>query len=370
MKKKNKPSALYIHIPFCQKICDYCDFPKLQYFRNLAVPYLKALNQEIAQRVEHLNLKTIYIGGGTPTALEDDLFEELLRNVQKYTKGVEEFTVECNPESLSDSKLALMKKYGVNRLSIGVQTTDDKILSLINRHHTWSDVKRAILSAKRFGFDNLNVDLIIGLPHANKERFMMDLDNILSLDVQHISCYSLTVHPHTVFHIKGIQEPLEDYSRELYEIAEKKLKENGFIHYEISNWAKPNRFSKHNLTYWKDQQYYGVGFGSAGYIDDVRYTNTRNFEKYCQNEYLGEQEIVSKEDDITYYIMLNLRTIFGINLKDYQEIFNEDFYESHKEVIEKYLEKNLLIYDRENANIYPSFDGMMILDQIIIDLLK
>lgn len=365
----NKPTALYIHIPFCQHICDYCDFPKLQYFRNFAINYIKSLKQELDSYGINRKLETIYIGGGTPTELEDDLFEELLKMVQPYTEGIIEYTIEANPESLSLDKLKLMKRYGVNRLSIGVESTDDKILKAINRHHTFEDVQIAVSNARKVGFDNLNVDLIIGLPNVLKNHFKKDLENIVALDVEHISCYSLTVHPHTAFFNKGIEEPKDEYSRELYDLAESFLKEKGYIHYEVSNWSKPNRYSRHNMVYWKDEQYYGLGLGASGYINDIRYANTRNIEQYNQGRYIDERETVSLEDDKTYFIMLNLRTIRGIYFNEYQDRFHEDFYEKYKDIINGFIFDKLLILNEKEQRIYPSYDGMMVLDQIILALL-
>lgn len=365
----NKPTALYIHIPFCQHICDYCDFPKLQYFRNFAINYIKSLKQELDSYGINHRLETIYIGGGTPTELEDNLFEELLKMIYPYTQSVSEYTVEANPESLSLNKLKMMKQYGVNRLSIGVESTDNKILKAINRHHTFKDVQIAVSNARIVGFDNLNVDLIIGLPNVLKNQFKKDLENIVALDVEHISCYSLTVHPHTTFFNKGIEEPKDEYSRELYDLAESFLKEKGYIHYEVSNWSKPNRCSRHNMVYWKDEQYYGLGLGAAGYINDIRYTNTRNIEQYNKGQYIDEKEIVSLEDDKTYFIMLNLRTIRGIHFSEYQDRFHEDFYEKYKDIINGFIKDKLLILNEKEQKIYPSYDGMMVLDQIILALL-
>ena len=364
---KNKPQALYIHIPFCEHICDYCDFPKLQYFRNFAIKYLETLRKELCSYNINHQLETIYVGGGTPTALEDDLFLELLEMIAPYSKGVKEYTFEANPESLSIIKLKRMKQHGVNRLSIGVESTDDKILSLINRKHTFEDVQTAIQRAREIGFDNINVDLIIGLPHVQKVNFIKDLDKVIALDVEHISCYSLTVHPHTVFSLKGVEEPKDEFARELYDIAEEKLKEAGFIHYEISNWAKPGRESLHNYTYWKDEQYYGVGFGAAGYIKDIRYTNTRNLELYNKCEYVAEKETVTLEDDKIYFIMLSLRTIRGIVLSEYEERFGEDFYKAHQETVDAFIKQGDLIF--KDGRIYPTYNGMMILDQIIMALI-
>ena len=365
---KNKPKALYIHIPFCEHICDYCDFPKLQYFRNFAIKYLDALEKELRSYQINHQLNTIYIGGGTPTALEDDLFLRLLKILTPYTNSVKEFTFEANPESLSFDKLKMMHQYGVNRLSIGVESTDDEILKIINRKHTFLDVQTAIVNARKVGFDNINVDLIIGLPNVTKAHLTKDIKNILSLGVEHISCYSLTVHPHTVFHIKGINEPQEEFAREAYDLVDTLLAEAGYIHYEISNWAKPGRESLHNYTYWKDEQYYGIGLGASGYIKDIRYTNTRNLEEYNSGQFIKEQETVSLQDDKLYFVMLSLRTIRGIILSEYQERFNEDFYKTNKEVLDGFINDGYLIKDNEEGRIYPTYNGMMVLDQLILEL--
>ena len=367
MRKINRPvEALYIHIPFCSKLCDYCDFPKLQYFRIFAEKYIPSLRREIDNCHIPDTIKTIYVGGGTPTALEDDLFSELLNIIKPYTNKVLEYTFECNPESLSLDKLKMMKSFGVNRISIGVESTDDQILKLIGRQHTFEDVKTSILNARKVGFDNINVDLIIGLPHVKKEQFQKDLDNLVSLGVEHISCYSLTVHPNTKFYIDKIQEPTDEYARELYDYAESFLKEKGFVHYEISNWAKPGKESLHNMTYWFDEHYYGVGLGAAGYLEDQRYKNTVSIEKYNKGEYIEETESVTRKDDLLYFVMLNLRTINGINFERYHNRFQKDFYNEHKETIDNLIKQGLLKMDE--THIYPTYEGMMVLDQIIMEI--
>lgn len=361
--------SLYIHIPFCESICDYCDFTKLQYFRNMAMQYLSSLKEEIKMYNIHQNLETIYIGGGTPTCLDDDLFEDLLKMVLPYTNNVVEYTVEANPESLSEIKLQLMRKYGVNRLSIGVETTDDKILSSLHRHHKFSDVETAIKLARNYGFSNINLDLIIGLPHVSKQKFKKDLDNILKLNPEHISCYALTVHEHTKFYINKINEPEENFVRDLYDYCAQYLKEKGYTHYEISNWAKKDRYSKHNLTYWKNEEYYGVGLGASGYVNGYRYTNTKNLTNYCAHNYIEEKEYVTPKEKEEYYIILNLRTMFGINLKAYFGQFNKDFYIEHKKTLDMYIDGGFLVYNQREQVIYPSYEGMMILDKIILDLI-
>ena len=367
MRKINKPiKALYIHIPFCHIICDYCDFPKLQYFRNFARQYLQKLEEEMQKQKINPGIKTIYVGGGTPTSLEDDLFEQLLGIIKPYTKDVSEYTFEANPESLTKKKLKLMKKYGVNRLSIGVQTTNNEVLASVNRKHTFLDVQKAMQNARKAKFDNINIDLIIGLPGVNKEMFRKDLENVLLLNPDHVSCYSLTVHEHTVFHTKGISEPTDDVSREFYDIAEEVLTSNGFIHYEVSNWAKEGKESQHNLTYWKDEMYYGVGLGAAGYVNATRYTNTRNLTKYLDGQFIEEEEVVDIKDDKLYYLMLNLRTRYGINFEKYSIRFHEEFLEGRKDAISRLVSNGLLTMD-ENG-IYPTYQGMMVLDTIIMEL--
>ena len=353
----NKIHSLYIHIPFCNKICDYCDFTKLQYFRTFAVSYLKALKDEL-KSYKIKNLKTIYVGGGTPAALEDDLFLELLQMIEPYTKGVKEYTFEANPESLTLEKIKMLKEYGINRISLGVQTTNDKILKMVNRDHTFEQVKTAIKNLKENGIDNINVDLILGLPHSSKKILKEDLKNILSLDIKHISCYGLTVNPHTALFNKGFKEPESDVLRDFYDLAEQTLKENGFIHYEVSNWSKPGYMSEHNLTYWRNEEYYGVGLGASGYIKDIRYKNTVNLSQYLKHNYVNEKERVSPKDKLTYQIMLNLRTIEGLDMA---------FIKGKELVVDELIKQGLLI--KEQNKLIPTYEGMMTLDQIIIKLI-
>ena len=365
--KKNKITSLYIHIPFCTAICNYCDFPKLQYFRNFAIKYLEALEKELNQVVDNKDLKTIYVGGGTPTSLEDDLFLKLLEMIEPFSKKVEEYTFEANPESLSINKLEMMKKYHVSRISLGVESTDDNILKMLNRKHTFIDVINAVNNIKKVGIDNYNLDLILGLPHVSKDLLKKDLENILSLSPQHISTYSLTVHPNTVFYLNKIKEPEDDFSRELYDYINDELVKHDYIHYEVSNFAKKGYESKHNFVYWKNEQYYGVGLAAAGYIDNYRYKNTDNFDKYIKGINEKEVEELSLKDVEEYQIMLNLRTNIGIDLSLFKDIFNKDLYITRKEIIDNYISQNYL-FIRDN-HLIASHAGMMILDRIILDLI-
>lgn len=367
MKKTNKVNSLYIHIPFCQAICHYCDFPKLQYFRIFAEKYIDKLIKEIKGVVTNKDLETIYIGGGTPTSLDDDLFEKLLSFLSSYSNRVKEYTIEANPESLSESKIKLIKKYGVNRISIGVESTNDKILESIGRKHTFKDVKKVVAILKLNGLDNINLDLILGLPGVSQEMVKTDLDNILMLEPKHISTYSLTIHEHTMFYLKGVNEPSEEFSRDLYDLVHDTLLKHGYEHYEISNFAFPNYRSRHNLTYWRNKEYFGVGLGAAGYIKNVRYKNTTNLVKYLKGEYVEEKEELNQSDIKLYQIMLNLRTVEGLDLNEYKLLFNKDLYiEKKKEIDEFIAQKHLFICEN---HLIPTYSGMMILDQIILKLI-
>ena len=363
----NKPLSLYIHIPFCEHICNYCDFPKLQYFSTFSKKYLKKLKEEIDSfNISH-QLDTIYIGGGTPTALSDEEFEDLLSYLDKYCLGVKEYTIEANPESLSLNKIKMMKNHHVNRVSIGVESTIDKYLLMMNRHHHYDDVKKAIDLLFDNRIDNINVDLILGMPGYDLSSLKIDLDNLSSLNIKHISCYSLTVSPHTGFYINNIKPQEDDQMREYYDFVHYYLLDKGFIHYEVSNWAKPGYESRHNLTYWKDERYYGAGLGASGYIDNIRYTNTKSINAYIKGENIRNEEIVGLNDDRTYYILTNMRTIYGINLIDYQKRFNSSLLEEKSREISELYGQGLININQEG--ISPSYEGMMLLDQIILKLL-
>lgn len=357
--------SLYIHIPFCSYICDYCDFTKLQYFSSFVSPYLDALEEELkSYSIE--KLETIYVGGGTPTSLNVDELERLLKIIKPYLKGVKEYTFEANPDSLTIDKLMLLHRYHVNRLSIGVESTDDNVLKSINRHHTFNDVKQVIKDAREIGFTNINIDLILGLPHVSKSMIKKDILNIIDLGVEHISCYSLTINKNTKFAIDGVTELDDNIAREYYDEVSTILDNNGYVHYEISNYAKPGYYSLHNLTYWKDEHYFGIGLGASGYIDNIRYTNTKNLRKYINRQFERNEEEISLVDDREYYIFLNLRTIFGLSFDDFKAKFGVDLYQNRKIEIENFISQGYLFIEKNTLK--PTYNGMMILDRIVLKL--
>ena len=366
MNSKTKNKSLYIHIPFCDHICKYCDFTKLFYNEKFAKPYVKKLLEEIDSY--HINqVNTIYIGGGTPTSLSDADFETLLKKVKSFLIDGGEFTVEANVENLTDSKLALMDKYGVTRLSIGVESTQNRRLKEIGRSHTYEDAVKVVNNAKKHNFDSINVDLIYGFKGQSEEDLKNDLKNILALDTDHISIYSLIVSPGTVFYNVKYPVQSEDASRAFYEIILNTLREHGYKRYEISNFARNEKYSKHNIVYWKDEEYYGCGLGASGYIDGVRYENTKNLDKYLNGEHIDSKETVSMEKDFTYYLLTNLRMEDGFLRKDFENRFGVDFVNKYQEKIAPFVESGDLIVTDDRVKL--SDNGLLIMDYILLKII-
>ena len=273
--------SLYIHIPFCNHICPYCDFPKVIYNPQWAFSYLDALFFEI-DSLGIDKVKTIYIGGGTPSSLNLECLEALLRKLGPFLKEDYEFSLEANPDSLTREKIELLAKYGVNRVSLGVQSTIKKNLDFLGRMHCFNDVKQCVSNLKEAGITNINCDLIYAYKGLTIEEIDKTLDDILSLEIPHVSAYSLILEKGTVFDIKGIKEENEDESASQYEFILNKLRSNGYKRYEFSSFCKPNRQCIHNLTYWKNKEYYAAGLGASSYINNIRYKNTLNLNSYLK----------------------------------------------------------------------------------------
>lgn len=304
--------SVYIHIPFCEKICNYCDFPKMYCLKNWVDKYLIALEKEIKTKYQHETLKTIYIGGGTPSSLSLEQLEYLL-NITKLFKLTSdyEFTIECNVEHISTDFLKLLKKYGVNRLSIGVQTFNQNHLKNLNRNAD-VDNQKQIKLAKKY-FTNVSVDLMYALPNQTVVEVKKDLEEIIKLNIPHVSCYSLMIEPHTIFYNNHVEPLNEEIDEEMYKLITTTLKEHDFIHYETSNYSKKGYQSKHNLQYWNNQYYYGFGLGASGYLPGYRYTNTKKISSYLDFKYETKKEIITIKDEMIYEMILGLRKKEGVN---------------------------------------------------------
>lgn len=357
--------SIYIHIPFCNSICTYCDFCKIFYNKKYINDYLNNLEQEIKVRYKSEIVNTIFIGGGTPSSLDDEELIRLMNIIEIFKLNDNyEFTVECNIESITENKLKIMKKYGVNRISIGVESFDNSIIKLLGRNHTKKDVYNKMGIVKRY-FSNINIDLIYAA-YDDINILKSDIDCFLKLDIPHISTYSLIIEDNTMLKINGMKNIDEDIDYEMYKYIEDALEKNDYIHYEISNYAKNGYQSKHNLVYWNNEEYYGFGLSSTSYINNERINNTKNLRKYLNGEYLDTSVYEDKDIRMENEIMLGLRKLDGIDLDRFKEKFNvslEDIYNIDNLISEGYLVK-------EDNYIKINKKYMYISNEIIVRILE
>lgn len=357
--------SIYIHIPFCNSICTYCDFCKIFYNKKYINDYLNNLEQEIKVRYKSEIVNTIFIGGGTPSSLDDEEMIRLMNIIEIFKLNDNyEFTVECNIESITENKLKIMKKYGVNRISIGVESFDNSIIKLLGRNHTKKDVYNKMGIVKRY-FSNINIDLIYAA-YDDINILKSDIDCFLKLDIPHISTYSLIIEDNTMLKINGMKNIDEDIDYEMYKYIEDALEKNDYIHYEISNYAKNGYQSKHNLVYWNNEEYYGFGLSSTSYINNERITNTKNLRKYLNGEYLDTSVYEDKDIRMENEIMLGLRKLDGIDLDRFKEKFNvslEDIYN-----IDNLVRNGYLIRDNNCIKIDKKY--MYISNEIIVRILE
>ena len=357
--------SLYIHIPFCDSICSYCSFKKQIYNEEQSKKYILNLLDDL-KRIPKCSLKTIYIGGGTPSSLADNDLEILLSNLKPLLKEDYEFTIESNPENLTFNKAKIFNKYGVNRVSIGVQTFNEKFLKLLSRKHSLNDINEAVNNLLLNNINNINFDLIYGLPFQTLNDFILDIKYLKNFPLTHVSLYSLTIDENTIFNNLKYEEADEDLLRDMSDEATKILSEYGFNKYEVSNYSKPNYESKHNLTYWFDNEYYGIGISASGYENNIRYKNITSLKKYNEGERKFEEEKVDDFNHEYEFIMLNLRTKYGIDLDRYKEIFNKDFLKTYKNEIEK-LSDFIII---NNNKVTVKDNNYMILNTLILEFIK
>ncbi|EIF5082457.1 oxygen-independent coproporphyrinogen III oxidase [Clostridium perfringens] len=372
--------SLYIHIPFCAQKCLYCDFPSFARKDHLRKAYIEALNKEIISlREKHNNLEinTIFIGGGTPSVLEADELECLLKEVAKLNMSKDiEYSMECNPGNLTEEKLEVMKKYGVNRISMGLQAKQDNLLKGLGRIHNYKTFKENFLLAKKVGFNNINVDLMFGLPNQRLNEWEETLREIISLEPAHISAYSLIIEEGTAFYNlyenDKLKLPTEEEERKMYHLTKKILEENGFNQYEISNYAKEGKECRHNLAYWNMDNWIGVGSAAASYINGKRIKNISSVEEYINsiNE-KGEavEEIInnSKNDNMEEFMFMGLRKINGIDENEFKNRFSMNINDVYGEILNKYIGEGLLI--RESGRIFLSEKGIEISNIIMADFL-
>ena len=357
----------YIHIPFCEKICSYCDFCKLFYNEKFVELYLDALGREITSIYRGEKLETIYIGGGTPSCLNISQLKKLFQILDKFNKKDNiEYTIECNFENTTEEKIKLFKEYGINRISFGLESVNKENLKFLDREINEKKIRDTISFCKSIGINNINVDLMYALPGESLEILKKDLDFIFSLDITHVSTYSLIIEEHTKLSIDGINNISEDLDFSMYELICREMKKHGYEHYEISNFSKDGYHSKHNLCYWNNSNYYGFGLGAASYIDNRRINNTRSITKYLKGMYLLDEEILDVKMTMEYEVILNLRKNDGISL--------DKFYDKYGIDLSDIYEYNLLIDDgllkKEGNNLFIPEDKWYISNEIIVKLLE
>lgn len=348
---QKKPTSAYVHIPFCTQICYYCDFSKV-FIKNQPVDsYLEHLLEEF-RSYDIQKLRTLYIGGGTPTALSASQLEVLLEGLTENLdlSVLEELTIEANPGDLDADKIAVLKNSAVNRVSLGVQTFDNKMLKKIGRSHLEKDIYENIDRLKLAGFDNISIDLIYALPGQTMEQVKENVAKAIGLDIPHMSLYSLILENHTVFMNRmrrgKLPLPKEELEAEMFEYIIAELERAGFGHYEISNFSKPSFESRHNLMYWDNAEYYGIGAGASGYVNGVRYKNHGPIRHYLSAVEEGNaritEEHLSQKEQMEEEMFLGLRKKSGVSMARFEEKFGRSFDGLYGEVVRDLVQQGLM----------------------------
>ncbi len=350
-----------MHIPFCKAKCYYCDFISYANKENIIKAYINALLKEIKYRdLEKYNIDTIYIGGGTPSILDSKYIKEILEKITPKKNA--EITIEINPGTCNKEKLEEYKKIGINRLSIGLQSTDNKLLAEIGRIHTYEEFLRVYNQAREIGFSNINVDLMLGLPNQTLEILEKSVKTVVRLKPEHISIYSLILEEGTKLYnmvnegkVKLTSEELE---RKMYWGIKHILGKNGYIHYEISNFAKKGYKSRHNSDCWEQKEYIGLGVAAHSYLDNKRYSNTESIENYIKNINSAEfdknitiHEIQTKEDKQKEYMMLGFRRLEGVDIREFASKFKENPMKLYKNELDKLIKEELVEINKNKIRL-------------------
>ena len=365
----SKNFGIYIHIPFCAKKCNYCDFISFENKNNMIEEYINALKKEIEEfDFSKYEVTTIYLGGGTPSYIKENYIVEILELIKNKistnkTKWDDiEITIEVNPGTVTKEKLKAYKNIGINRLSIGLQSTNDKLLKQIGRIHNYEEFLNTYNLAKKIGFNNINVDLMIALPNQTIKDIKESLEKIVSLDPNHISVYSLIVEEETLI-AKQLEEgkielPSDDEERRMYWYVKDFLELSGYNHYEISNFSKNGKESKHNLNCWNQEEYIGFGLASHSYIDGIRFCNISNLEKYIENinnldfnknKIIEEKQ--TKEDMEKEFMMLGFRKIEGVDISKFKEKYLENPIFLYRKELDKLVKEGLIEVDLNNIKL-------------------
>ena len=375
-RKENSPMEIYIHIPFCIRKCDYCDFLSGPSGPEEQADYVQALLREIqaVEEGEGRSVSSIFIGGGTPSVLDERLLGDILKEIRNRFKIEEcaEITIEVNPGTANIGKLQAYREMGINRLSIGLQSPQDRELKILGRIHNYEQFLETYQEARTVGFDNINIDLMSAIPDQTYEGWVKNLRTVAELEPEHISAYSLIVEEGTLFAARKLNLPDEDTEYNMYETTAQILKEYGFEQYEISNYARKGRKCRHNVGYWTRQDYLGFGLGASSLYGKERFANTADMKKYLENsknpEKIREKEpSLTREDEMAEFMFLGLRMTKGISKADFQRCFGCTIESVYGEVLEKYESMELLL--EKDGRIFLSREGIHVSNSIMAEFL-
>lgn len=376
-----KDLGIYLHIPFCMKKCAYCDFLSWQAKEEEHEKYVRALIKEIrsyGEFAKKYRVSTVFIGGGTPSCINPKLIADVMDAV-KETFELErrtEITMEMNPGTVTEEKLQMYKECGINRVSLGLQSTDNEALKTLGRIHTYEEFLESYQMVRKAGFDNVNIDLISSTPGQTEETWKENLSKVLELKPEHLSVYQLIIEEGTPFYDTYAKHqellPDEETSRSIYEITGEMLKENGYLQYEISNYAKEGKESRHNLKYWEREEYLGLGLGAASMIHNIRMSNTKDMNIYlekCENPKTMREDVqfLEERQQIEEFMFLGLRKTRGISVKEFHRIFGRDIYMVYEKTLEKFLENGLLV--EEHGWIRLSQEGILVSNAVLAEFI-
>ena len=361
-----KIKSVYIHIPFCNSICSYCDFCKVVYNADWVKPYLKRLEEEIDNSYMGEEIDTLYIGGGTPSSLSLEDLKELFKVLAKFHKSeTTEFTFECNLNDINEEKFQFLYDQGVNRLSIGIESFNEEKLEFMRRESNFKDAKKKMKQLREIGFKNINLDLMYAIPGETTKVLKQDLKKIIELKPEHISTYSLIIEKNTLVGLNKVKPIEEEHDFKMYDTICKKLKKKGYIHYEISNFAKKDFLSRHNLTYWNNEEYYGFGVGASGFVEAIRYENTKSLTEYLKGNFVSSKSLMSKVDNMENELILGFRKLEGINLEHFFDKFEENLQNIFP--IKPLIKNGDLIY--KDGFVYINPKKLYVMNEILLKLI-
>ncbi len=378
---QKKALSIYIHIPFCKSKCSYCDFNSYAGMEELIPAYFNALKRDLAQYEDDFDkyiIKTVFFGGGTPSIVDADLIYDYLMNLRSSFEfdNEAEISIECNPGTLQRQSLSIYKEAGINRISLGLQCWQNELLKKLGRIHTAEDFERTLTNVKNAGFTNFNADLIFGIPGQTMEEWKETLEKVVSLEVPHLSCYSLSIEEGTQFgemHKRGeLPEQDDEIDRDMYHYTVNMLRDKGYKHYEISNFAKPRFECRHNLVYWRCGRYIGLGAGAHSYFNYSRYNNKEGIKEYIETLDAGSSpaenfEAIDIGEQRAEYMIVGLRTEEGIDMKDFKDRFGTDVMTVYGTEINKLIERGLLVIG--NTKIYLSETGLDLANQVFVEFI-